>query len=137
MIQHTISGTVFRSGGQRVNIPIEVELAYDEENDPLAVQMIFKDVNGEEEVCWVMGRELVMRGSVSRMPYGAGDVRFRFDPLSGDVLVCLKTDEAHADVSLDRDGLIRFLNATQDACKLGDEPLDDLIDQELKELLEG
>lgn len=137
MIQHTVSGTVLKSGNQHTSLPIEVELAYDEENDPLAVQMIFKDVNGEEEVCWVMGRELVMRGSVSLTPYGTGDVRFRFDPPSGSVLVCLETDEAHGDVALDRDALIRFLNATQAACKLGEEPIEALMDRELKEMFEA
>lgn len=137
MIRETIPGNVFRSGGQRVNIPIEVELAYDEENDPLAVQMIFRVAVGEEEVCWVMGRELVMRGSTSLTPYGTGDVRFRFDPPSGSVLVCLETDEAHGDVALDRDALIRFLNATQAACKLGEEPIEALMDRELKEMFEA
>lgn len=136
MIQHTVSGHVLKTGGMSVNTPVDVEMAYDEENDPLAVQMIFK-VEEEAEVCWVMSRELIMRGTTSRMPYGAGDVRFRAEPEFDRVLVCLRTPEGHADIGLNRTELIDFLNCTQSVVPLGREPLDDLIDQELKELLEG
>lgn len=136
MIQHTVSGTVLKSGNQHTSLPIEVEMAFDEENDPLAVQMIFK-VEDEEEVCWVMGRELVMRGSCSALPHGTGDVRFRAEPHLDRVLVCLRSPGGHADVALNRAELINFLNRTQAVCKLGDEPIEALMDQELKELLEG
>lgn len=136
MIQHTVSGTILKAGNRHVRMPVDVEMAYDEENDPLAVQMIFK-AEAEGEVCWIMGRELVMRGVTSETPYGTGDVRFRAEPYFDRVLVCLRTPEGHADVALNRSDLIDFLNQTQSVCRLGDEPIDDLIDQELKELLEG
>lgn len=136
MIQHTVSGTVLKVGDQHVRIPVPVEMAFDEENDPLAVQMIFK-VEDEDEVCWIMGRELVMRGSTSALPYGTGDVRFRVEPHFDRVLVCLRSPGGHADIGLNRTELIDFLNRTQAVCKLGEEPIEDLMDQELKELLEG
>jgi hypothetical protein len=136
MIQHTVSGTILKLGDRRFQVQIPVEMAFDEENDPLAISMIFK-VPDQEEVCWTMGRELVMRGATSSTPYGGGDVRFRSEPDLNRVLVCLRSAGGHADIGLDRNELIAFLNRTQSACKLGDEPLDDLIDQELKELLEG
>ena len=136
MIQHTVSGTVLKQDGGYVSVPVDVEVAYDEENDPLAIQMIFK-AEGQPEVCWVMGRELMMRGATSRFPYGSGDVRFRAEPEFDRVLVCLRTPGGHADIGLNRTELIDFLNCTQAVVPLGREPLDDLIDQELKELLEG
>ena len=136
MIQHTVPGTILKVGDQHVRMPVQVEMAFDEENDPLAIQMIFK-VEDEDEVCWVMGRELVMRGATSMIPYGTGDVRFRAEPHLDRVLVCLRSPGGHADIALNRADLIDFLNRTQSVCKLGDEPIDDLIDQELKELLEG
>lgn len=136
MIQETITGTVLKTGNQRVRIPVEVEMAFDEENDPLAVQMIFK-ADGEDETCWVMGRELIMRGSCSALPHGMGDVKFRAEPDLDRVLVCLSSPGGHADVALNRTELIGFLNQTQAVCKLGDEPIEALMDQELKELLEG
>lgn len=134
MIQDTVNGTILKTGGQLVSIPVQVEMAYDEEHDPLAIQMIFK-VEGEEEKCWIMARELIMYGSTSRMPYGTGDIRFRSDPEHNRVLVCLRTPQGHADVGLNREQLIDFLNRTQAVCKLGDEPIDDLIDDAIEELL--
>ena len=136
MIQHTVSGTILKVGDQHVRMPVQVEMAFDEENDPLAVQMIFQ-AQDEDEVCWVMGRELIMRGVTSVIPHGTGDVKFRAEPHLDRVLVCLRSPGGHADVGLNRTELIDFLNQTQAACKLGDEPIEALMDQELKELLEG
>ena len=136
MIQAKVQGTVLKVGSQSVDMPVEVEFAFDEENDPLAIQMIFS-IEGEEEVCWVAGRELVMRGTCSLAPYGQGDVRFRAEPRNNLVLVCLNNPHGHADIGLARDELIAFLSETQFACKLGDEPLDELVDQELKEMFEA
>lgn len=134
MIQHEVTGTVLKTGAISVNQPVTVEMAFDEENDPLAVQMIFK-IEDQEEVCWVMGRELLMRGTCSLAPYGTGDIRFRSEPYADRVLVCLRSPGGHADVGLKRSELIDFLNRTQAVLKLGDEPLDQLIDEAIEEIL--
>lgn len=134
MIQDVINGTVLQVGTESVSQEVEVELAFDEENDPLALMMIFR-VEGEDEVCWTMGRELAMRGVMSLGPYGGGDVRFRADYSNNRVMMCLRTPGGHADVALNREELIDFLNRTQAVCKLGEEPIEALMDQELADLL--
>lgn len=134
MIQDIISGTVLQVGTESVSREVEVEMAFDEENDPLALMMIFR-VDGEGEVCWTVARELIMCGATNLFPVGEGDVKVRADYGNGRVLMCLTSPLGHADIGLDREELVDFLNRTQAVCPLGEEPIEALVDQELADLL--
>lgn len=117
MIEAKFEGRLLVTNNTRLDEALSIELYFDEENDPLAVQMVFK--HDEDEVCWTVGRELLMRGSVSRAPYGSGDVGFRAEPNKNRILACLKSPEGHADIGLPQDEVIRFLNRTMAACRFG------------------
>ena len=139
MITRKFKATVLKTGDTFVSIPVQVELAYDEENDPFAVQMILSAKN-EEDVVWYVGRELMLAGISSPVPIGVGDVKFRFSGTANglnSLYVCLSTKEGHADIGFPHDEVVAFLNDTTDAALEAIGHLDALIDEELEDMLNG
>lgn len=137
MIKHKVSGVILKSGVVSCRIPVTVEFVYDP-SDPLAVEIIFDwtDDDGDgASTIWTVARGLLVVGCASPMAYGSGDFRLRLDRASDTVITCMKTPEGHADVGIDAQGLINFLDATTAAVRLGDECLDSAIDEALKEIL--
>lgn len=123
-----------------MNVPIQVELAWDPDTDPLAVMAIFslpgdQTASGEdEEIVWVFGRDLLTAGLQSLAPTGLGDVRFRLASVARvNLITCLKSPEGHADVLLPVIDVETFLGETFQHTPLGAEVTDDLVDEFLKE----
>jgi hypothetical protein len=134
MITTTVPGMVLYVDGKTLAQPIRVELAYDAENDPLVVTATFH-TGADDPKVWTVGRELMMRGATSRTTYGDGDVRFRFEgQILNRLMICLRSDGGHADVGLRQTEVVAFLNRTQKACALGDEPVEAILDRELADL---
>lgn len=136
MITSKFEGRIHLAMGQRMNIPCEVELAFDEENDPLSVQMIVTPP-GEEDVVWVFGRELILRGIRSYTAFGEGDVKFRYDPRANQLLVCLKSPGGHADLGLPFEPVANFLEETIKLSAPGAEEVECHVDDLIKEILES
>lgn len=118
MIEARFKGKLLTSGQQMTNKPVDVELFYDDENDPLTVQMVLTVVD-EDEVCWVVSRELLLRGVASLTPLGDGDVRVRGEAALDTVIVCLRSPQGHADIWYPHGRVVSFLNRTMDACRFG------------------
>jgi hypothetical protein len=135
MITSQFQGKVLVTGGEVVDVDVEIELAFDEENDPLAVTMIIS-VPDEGEVVWEFSRELLRVGSQSIVPHGGGDVRFRAVgdnwPQSG-LIACLHNGDDHADLGLPLDRVRHFLAATE--CAIDDTLISAHLDDALKEIL--
>src|SRR3546814_6954105 len=66
MITRDITGRLVFAVGQVTDIPLAVQLAYDEENDPLAVVMIINA--GAEDVVWTFSLDLLNEGLHSALP---------------------------------------------------------------------
>jgi hypothetical protein len=138
MIEQEVEGAILASNEVRCYTPLKADFRYDPDGDQYAVEITFRwHQDGEDlAITWTVGRELLMRGVVSVEPVGRGDVRVRKSkPGSDAALFCLKNEDGHADLALKRDQIIHFLNETQSAVHLGDECMDDLLDEALKEIL--
>lgn len=137
MIKHKVEGVILKSGAETVSVPVIAEFVYDPA-DPLAVEIIFdwEDGDGPQVVVWTVSRELLLRGVVSRTPYGGGDVRMRYEgEETNRVIICLRNPSGHADVGLNQEQMVHFLNLTTDVVRFGDECLTGAIDEALKEIL--
>lgn len=137
MIKHKVKGVILKSEAETVSVPVTAEFVYDPA-DPLAVEIIFdwKDIDGEHSVIWTVSRELLLRGVVSREPYGGGDVRLRYEGEEANrVIMCLRNPSGHADIGLNQQQIVGFLNLTTNAVRFGDECLTESIDEALKEIL--
>lgn len=137
MITREFLAVVKRAGGEDVDIPITCTLSYDAGTDPFAVQAIFEVGEGEDRV-WHFSRELLEKGSRSVAPFGEGDVKLRYLPIHGMVMVCLKSPEGHADVALPAAEVREFLEDTHKIARsVTQRECDSLIDEFLREVLGG
>jgi hypothetical protein len=134
MIELIVPGMLLKSGEARCSIPLQLRFTFDADADPYAVGMDVL-VPGQEPVEWVMGRELLMRGSCNPFEHGVGDVKIH--KKGNGVLIHLSNPTGSADLSVPQKEVIRFLNHTQDALHLGDENADEAVDEFLKELFEA
>lgn len=135
MIKRMVKSDVVLSMGRRCRIPIQTELTYDPD-DPLAVKMAFSGYEGDEPNVWTVSRELLLRGCVSLVPHGTGDARMRYlGPNTNQLILCLKSNEGHADISLNQYQVVEFLNETCDAVRFGEETVGDQLDKFLEEVL--
>ncbi len=135
MISREFEARVFKTNGQRVRIPITVELVYDPDSDPLAVQMILS-VPDEEDVVWSFSRDLMDEGSRSGSPVGVGDIKFR-RTIGHWFLVCLNNSNGHADLGLPVDEVLAFLKETQAAADEADEFFGAQLDSLIADILNG
>lgn len=132
MITNQVHAILLNSNGANCYIPFEVELQW-EPAGPLSVHLVCKLPEGD--VDWVIGRDLLHKGATSLVKVGEGDVGFKREgPNSSRLLVCLKTNEGHADIALNQPHVIRFLERTQTVCKLGEEDLTESIDGLIEEI---
>lgn len=142
MIARKFEAKVFRSDDEVVDVPVLIELAYDADNDPLAVAMtISSPYDMDDEVTWTFGRDLLKRGCSSIMKVGDGDVRFRTIgkrwPDSG-LVICLKNAFGHADLGLPHHEVTEFLRDTAEQAASFEATggcMSDRIDDFLKEVL--
>ncbi len=134
MIELTVPGMLLKSGNTRCSIPLQLRFTFDATDNPYAVGMDVL-VPNQEPVEWVMGRELLMRGSCNPFEHGVGDVKICKNGSS--VLIHLRSPEGSAVLGVPQQEIIRFLNRTQDALHLGDENTDEAVDEFLKELFEA
>lgn len=142
MITHEFVARIKRAQFQEVDQPVNVTLSYDAGTDPFAVQAIFQ-VSEDENRVWHFSRELLRVGARSLTPYGYGDVKFRWFPAHGTILMCLRTrgmgvdEPTHADIALPAAEVGIFLEATNEAAQVTAEECDALVDEFLKELFEA
>lgn len=137
MINVQMHAILLKVKDQKCHIPLSVTMSFDEENDPLAVQMCISKEE-DDDVVWVFSYELLARGTMSLERVGDGDVKLKASG-TGALLICLRNTEGHADLAVPLPSVMRFMGqATQAYANLdGDgNHLDDLIDEELRELLE-
>lgn len=136
MISRKFQGMVLKTRNQNVRIPVGIEMAWDRENDPLAIQMIIS-VPNESEIAWWFSRSLLKNGINSVRKTGNGDVRFRYSGVANglEVLyVCLRNATGHADIGLPHHEMLAFLEQTED---VGDDCLETLIDEAIEDILNG
>lgn len=137
MIGRAFQGTVVMTGSTSVDIPVQVELIYDYDRNPLAVTMTLAP-EGEAVVAWVFSRDLLFQGINSSEVSGEGDIRFRCTgkdwPRSG-VTVCLRNITGHADIRLPHYDLMAFLAETESWSRQAEESIEKRIDSEIKEIL--
>jgi len=133
MVSHKFMGIVKQTGETNVNVPVNIELVFDGETDPFAVQLIIS-VPGEEAVVWHFSRNLLNSGASSYLPVGYGDVKFRFQ--GDELLMCLKNQTGHADIALPQAQVLEFLEDTFEEVEVGEEDaachIDDLIEEILR-----
>jgi sporulation and cell division protein SsgA len=144
MITHSLTGTVLMTAATgAINQPVAIELVWDEETDPFAVQMIISRVEGvdeddQEDVVWFFARELMYQGVAAGGIFsaGKGDVKFKTEPQHARLVVCLSNPSGHADLGLPLADVTRFLDATFKVIPLGEEAADeDELDELIKEIL--
>lgn len=139
MISYEMDGKLIQTGETKCNLPLGVELVYDPDWDPFAVQMIISgnvrdSVTSEPEVVWVFDRELLANGAHSWLITGLGDVKIR-NMGYGDVLFCLGNCTGHADIALPFDQVTRFIDETFREMPPKDVDLEDHIDEAIREIL--
>jgi hypothetical protein len=117
-------------------VQVLVELAYDADEDPLAVRMTFKAPN-EEDVVWLIGRDLLRDGAFGGGVAGHGDVRFRVDVSDDALVVCLRSHEGHAHVALPLEGVRDFVQDTAEEAAAAAGRIESLIDAGIEGLLNG
>lgn len=112
---------------------VSLKAIYNPDEDPLAVKLVFQ-APGEEEVPWLVSRELLLRGSTSLEPYGDGDLKLRYEGEGSNSLVlCLRSD-GHLDVKVNHRQMVAFLDKTCEAVKFGEEDFAGRLDEFLEEL---
>lgn len=141
MIIREFEARLKRVDSTDVDVPVKTTLSYDAGTDPYAVQAIFEVGEGEDRV-WHFSRELMSAGAYSYIPLGHGDVKFRYFPTHGVLLMCLRTnaqgnDPTHADIALPHDEVIGFLQDTQELFKEAADDCSALVDEFLKEMFEA
>jgi Streptomyces sporulation and cell division protein, SsgA. len=135
MINRTFTAHVRVAQNADVNEPVEVTLSYDGGADPYAVKAAFV-ITLEEVRIWDFSRELLVNGAHSLIPYGHGDVKFRRFSDEDIVMMCMRSNEGHADVALPLEDVLAFLEDTEEPYAASQE-CDALLDDFLKELFEG
>jgi hypothetical protein len=111
MVISEFEALVIRIGETDCHIPVALTLAYDENHDPLAVQMLF--TTGDDTIQpWVVCRDQLSRGINSPYIVGKGDFRIRCTS-GGQVFVCLRNQSGHADLSIPHERLADFLEETE------------------------
>lgn len=131
IIEKSFSALIKQTGNHRSNVPVEAELHYDSEADPLAVRLTFSAPEEEDNV-WYFSLDLLKRGVASRNVYGDGDVRFQYMGASdGGLMICLRTLEGHADIWIPQVMVVGFLNRVAAVVK------EDKIDACLDSFIEG
>lgn len=135
MIQSQFQAILARSGQTRCHLPVEVEMAYDEA-DPLAFAMTFTAA-GEASNPWKVSRDLLAEAMGCDTPTGQGDVRFRRDPLSGHLLVCVKSPDGHADIKFPLQPVADFLEQSEDDAAEAVKGLAPAVDELIREILGG
>jgi hypothetical protein len=139
IIRSEFAGRVKQVGSKRVDLHVDVELKWDGEHDPLAVEVTFVVQGDEESSTWYLARDLLYRGLNSFTPVGSGDARLRYEGVStGTVLLCLKAPldgvESHADVALPHGEVYSFLMKTFKVTPIGGEKLDAELDEFLADV---
>jgi len=139
-ISKRFQGIVIKTGDQVTNQRIGIELAWDPDRDPLAVTMTCylgseTTYSGEDEqVAWVLSRELLHEGLSSFTPVGEGDVKLRLaNNFSAGLLCCLTSPDGHADLALPLVEVEGFMDETEQHTPVGQEHFDTLLDDFLKE----
>lgn len=135
MISSQFQAILARSGTTRCHLPVQVEMRYDE-NNPLAFSMLFS-AQGDPTNPWVTSRDLLVEAMACDTPTGHGDVRFRRDPLSGHLLVCVKSPDGHADVKMPLQKVEEFLVMSEDDAAEAVKELDDIVDEAIRGILGG
>lgn len=135
MIRSQFQAILARSNQTRCHLPIEVEMSYDPA-DPLAFAMTFTAA-GEASNPWKASRDLLVEAMACSVPTGQGDVRFRRDPLSGHLLVCVKSPDGHADIKFPLQPVTEFLEQSEDDAADAVAILPDLVDEAIKGILGG
>jgi len=142
MITREFEARLRRVYAEGVDVPVKVTLSYDAGADPYAVQAVF-EVGEDEDRVWHFSRELLSAGAYSLIPLGQGDVRFRYFPTHGVLLMCLRArgmgvdEPTHADIALPHAEVVGFLGDTQALFKESVEDCSALVDEFLKELFEA
>lgn len=136
MISREFEARLKRTMGQDVDLPVQIELNWDPEIDPLAVQAIIQ-VEDEEDVVWHFARDLLVQGCSTLFPCGGGDVKFRYQYNQGVILMCLRNLTGHADLALPAGEVMAFVKETLAIQKLGEEVVDTLLDEAIEEMLGG
>lgn len=135
MIQSQFQAILARSNTTRCHLPIEVEMSYDPA-DPLAFTMTFI-AEGEASTPWTASRDLLVEAMACSVPTGQGDVRFRRDPLSGHLLVCVKSLDGHADIKFPLQPVADFLEQSEDDAAEAVKDLGAQVDEALEAILGG
>lgn len=143
MISRKFPAVVVRNSAGPINTPIQVELAWDPDRDPFAVAMTCSlsaeqsGTGSDQDIVWVFGRDLLADGLRSARVVGRGDVKMRLDRSDqARLIICLSSHDGHADLALPVPDASAFLDDTRQHSELGDEDVEDLIDEFLKELSE-
>lgn len=135
MISSQFQAILTRSDQRLCHIPVQVEMQYDE-RDPLAFSMTF--CAGDEETNpWIVSRDLLAEAMACDTPTGQGDVRFRRDPLSGHLVVCIKSPSGHADMWFPLQSVAEFLTETEDEAAEAVKGLAPAVDELIREILGG
>jgi len=124
MVTRELNAFLIRTAGVDVVIPLKVELKYNPDTDPLAVEMVIhqsdstagineKGEESAEPIGWYFGRDLLVAAVATKQPTGVGDVRFRAG-MNNCLFLCLRNPYAHADFKLPLDEVKEFLDDTAD-----------------------
>lgn len=135
MIQSQFQAILARSGQTRCHLPVQVEMTYDE-TDPLAFAMVFTAA-GDPAKPWKASRDLLVEAMACTTLTGQGDVRLRRDPLSGHLLVCIKSPNGQADIKFPLQRVEEFLEMSEDEAADAVSILPDLVDDAIRGILGG
>lgn len=131
MIICRFRAAIVRVGDHEVEVPFAAELMYDADKDPLSVT--FRSLD-ESHAPWIFDRGVLAHGAQSTHPVGQGDVRIWRTTDDG-VILCLTSDEGHADILMPHSAVHAFLAETFADVPLGEENIDAALDGILKEIL--
>ncbi len=122
--------------GRNWGVFLPVELTYDRDHNPIAVQMIVTHPQ-DGDVVWVFGRSLLAESMehMNRL-VGLGDVRMNSD--HGYLVICLHSGDGHADIRLPREAVAAFLDGMFSEVPAGQDVIHEQeIDDFLKEVFEA
>lgn len=134
MIIYEFTAKTVRVQGRETSVPVQMELTYDAETDPLAVAMTMS-APGDDPVTWKFARDLLVMASNSRAPVGLGDIRFRAHTTI--LYLCLNNGQAdgHADLALPLDKVRGFLADTAEEAALPGQAIAEATEAFLAEVL--
>lgn len=137
MITYDFTGHVIRSDNEDCNVPIQVELNYDDERNPLAVQIILTDSHLERPVIWTVARDLFIQATNTSFPAGRGDVRLRACEAERCLYVRLRNEkiEQQVDIAFPLGHVRDFLAETTEAAAQSRPVIDAAIDRAIAEVL--